>query len=30
LNLPLIVNPEAEADLADAKAWYNGAEARAR
>jgi plasmid stabilization system protein ParE len=24
LNLPLIVNPEAEADLADAKTWYDG------
>ncbi|WP_435017886.1 type II toxin-antitoxin system RelE/ParE family toxin [Tundrisphaera sp. TA3] len=22
--LPLIVNPEAEADLAEAKAWYDG------
>jgi len=24
VNLPLIVNPEAEADLADARAWYEG------
>ncbi|QDV34464.1 type II toxin-antitoxin system RelE/ParE family toxin [Tautonia plasticadhaerens] len=24
MNLPLIVNPEAEADLADAWAWYDG------
>lgn len=23
MNLPLIVNPEAEADLAEAKAWYD-------
>ena len=23
MNLPLIVNPQAEADLADAKAWYD-------
>lgn len=23
MNLPLIVNPEAEADLADARAWYD-------
>ena len=23
MNLPLIVNPEAEADLADATAWYD-------
>jgi plasmid stabilization system protein ParE len=23
VNLPLIVNPEAEADLADAKVWYD-------
>jgi len=23
LNLPLILNPEADADLADAKAWYD-------
>lgn len=24
MSLPLIVNPEAEQDLADAKAWYDG------
>lgn len=24
MNRPLIVNPEAEADLADARAWYDG------
>lgn len=23
VNLPLVVNPEAEADLAEAKAWYD-------
>ncbi len=23
MRLPLVVNPEAEADLADAKAWYD-------
>jgi hypothetical protein len=23
VNLPLVVNPEAEADLADAQAWYD-------
>jgi len=23
VNLPLIVNPEAEADIAEAKAWYD-------
>lgn len=24
MNRPLIVNPEAETDLADARAWYDG------
>ncbi len=24
MSLPLIVNPEAEADLADVRAWYDG------
>ena len=23
MNLPLIINPEAEADLIEAKAWYD-------
>ena len=24
MSLPVVVNPEAEADLAEAKAWYDG------